>query len=209
MNHADFPTKGERTRAHIVTTAADLFWQRSFNGISVDEIASAANINKATIYRYFADKADLALAATRHHGILTLEQVFEASCAAHKAPDARLAAIYRKIYLGAIEAKADKGDLFGCPILGLVLELSYEMPQIRREAGLIFDRVETYLAEIAQDAIALGRVTGSPEGIGRALMQLLHGAFASSRIAAEPQRIFDAGQTSMALIGYPEMKLAA
>lgn len=83
MNYAAFPTKGERTRAHIVANAAELLWERSFNGVSVDEIASAAGVNKATVYRYFADKGDLALASTRYHGIRTLEEMFEHSFRQH------------------------------------------------------------------------------------------------------------------------------
>lgn len=208
MNYADFPTKGERTRAHIVATAAEMFWQRSFNGVSVDEIADAASVNKATIYRYFADKGDLALAATRHQGAVTLEQIFEASFAAHETPDQRLVAIYSKAYRGNIEMKEERGDLLGCPVLGLVLELGFDMPEIRREAGHIFDRVQSYFTGIARDAIAAGRTDGAPDKIGRALMQLHHGACASSRIAAEPEYILDAGRTSLRLIGYPEAALA-
>lgn len=65
MNFVAFPTKSERKRPRIVANAAELLWERSFNGVSVDEIGSAAGINKATVYRYFADKGELALASAR------------------------------------------------------------------------------------------------------------------------------------------------
>ncbi len=209
MNYAAFPTKGERTRAHIVANAAELFWERSFNGVSVDEIASAAGGNKATVYRYFADKGDLALASARYHGIRTLEEMFEHSFRQHSTPDQRLAAIYSYAYLANVEMKKAKDDVLGCPIIGLVLELSFEMPQIRDEAASIFLQIEGYLEEIARDAIAAERVTGSAKVIARALMQLLHGAFSSSRIASEPEQILDAGHTSLAIIGYPETRIQA
>lgn len=209
MNYAAFPTKGERTRAHIVASAAELFWERSFNGVSVDEIASAAGVNKATVYRYFADKADLALASARYHGIRTLEEMFEENFRQNSEPEQRLAAIYSYAYCANVEMKQAKGDLLGCPVIGLVLELSFEMPQIRDEASQIFMQVEKYLEEIARDAIAAGRVTGSPKTLARSLMQLLHGAFSSSRIAAEPEQILDAGHTSLAIIGYPETRIPA
>jgi len=56
--------------------------------------------------------------------------------------------------------KQERGDLLGCPVLGLVLELGFEMPEIRREAGHIFDRVQSYFTGIARDAIAAGRFAG-------------------------------------------------
>ena len=208
MNYAAFPTKGERTRAQIVASAAELFWERSFNGVSVDDIAKLAGVNKATVYRYFADKADLALASARYHGMRTLEEMFETSFQEHRDPDRRLAAIYTYAYCANAEMKQDKDDVLGCPVIGLVLELSFEMPEIREEASLIFQQIEGYLVEIAQDAIEAGRVNGDPAKLGRALMQMLHGAFSSSRIASDPNQILDAGHTSLTLIGYPETRIA-
>ena len=207
MNMPARLTKGERTRAHIVASAAALFWRKSFNGVSVDDIAAEAQVNKATIYRYFADKADLALAVTQHQGVLTLDHVFGASFSEHSAPDARLAAIYAKAHFVHAEAVRSTGDLFGCPIIGLAMELSYEMPRIREEAQRIFIQVEAFLTEIAADAVSQGKASGTPEMIGSTLMQLMHGAFASARITAEPERIRDAGRASLALIGYPETEI--
>lgn len=200
-------TKGERTRAHIVASAATLFWRKSFNGVSVDDIADEAQVNKATIYRYFADKADLAFAVTRHQGVLTLEHVFAASFAEHKAPDARLAAIYSKAHFVHAKAMHETGDLFGCPIIGLAMELSYEMPRIREEAQRIFAKVEQFLGEIAADAVSAGRASGSPDQLAGTLMHLMHGSFASARIATDPARVLDAGHASLTLIGYPDTRI--
>jgi AcrR family transcriptional regulator len=207
MNIQTFPTKGERTRAHIIASAASLFWRKSFNGVSVDDIAAEAQVNKATIYRYFADKADLALAVIRHQGVLSMEHVFEASMAANTGPERRLAAIYAKAYHVHAQTKSETGDLLGCPVIGLALELSFEMPHIREEAHRIFSQVEAYLVEIAEQASAQGRYAGSPDELGATLMQLMHGAFASARIASDPTRILDAGHASLALLGYPETRI--
>ena len=96
-----------------------------------------------------------------------------------------------------------KDDVLGYPIIGLVLELNFEMPQIRDEAASIFLQIEGYIEETA------GRVIGSAKVIIRSLMQLLQGAFSSSRIASEPEQILDAGHTSLAIIGYPETRVQA
>lgn len=204
MNVAALPTKGERTRAHIVATAAQLFWRRNFHGVSVDQVADAASVNKATVYRYFADKRDLALAVVKFNGAVTLEVFFAATFDKFTEPQERLAEIYRLAYEAHAAIHADTGDVFGCPMVGLALELGQDMPEIRAEADRVFTQVEAYLAAIARDALIARGLSGDPEVLGRTLMQLQHGAFASSRLSADPTRVLDAGHAALALIGYPD-----
>lgn len=54
-------TRGS-TEERILTTAASLFAQFGFNGVSTREIASAAKVNEVTIYRHHPRKRDLYLA---------------------------------------------------------------------------------------------------------------------------------------------------
>ncbi len=197
-------TKGERTRAHIIATAAGLFWRRSFHGVSVDQIANAANVNKATVYRYFADKHDLAFAVMRYNGAASIEMVFDSSFVDHTAPEERLAAIYRKAHCVHFETSQREGDVYGCPIVGLSLELGQEFPALRAEAQRIFSQIEAKMIEIVRDANAVRGISANPAPLGRTLTQLLHGAFASARISADPQRMLDAGEASLALIGFPQ-----
>jgi mycofactocin system transcriptional regulator len=48
----------EGTRARIERAALDLFTQRGFEGVTIDEIADVAGISRRTYFRYFATKAD-------------------------------------------------------------------------------------------------------------------------------------------------------
>ncbi len=204
MNQHVTLTKGERTRAHIVATAAGLFWRRNFHGVSVDQVAEAAKVNKATIYRYFADKNDIALAVTRLNGEMSLDIVFAGSFAESSEPDARLAAIYRQVYCVQAQTLSDDGDVFGCPIVGLALELGQELPQLREEANKVFEQVEAMLTQIVRDAYRTKGICADSAKLGRTLTQLLHGAFASARLASNPEFVLDAGRASLALIGFPD-----
>lgn len=204
MNRPATLTKGERTRANIVACAASLFWRRSFHGVSIDQVAETAGVNKATVYRYFADKRDLALAVVRHNGTVTLDVVFATSFAEFRAPQERLAAIYRQVYCAHHQMHKQSGDLFGCPIVGLSLELGQEMPEVRAEAARVFDEVERCFVTIAKHALAGSGRTGEAASMGRTLTQLMHGANASSRLAADAGRVLDAGYASLALIGFPD-----
>jgi AcrR family transcriptional regulator len=48
-------------RAEIVTTARDLFVERGFDAVTVDEIAERAGISRRTFFRYFGTKEDVVL----------------------------------------------------------------------------------------------------------------------------------------------------
>lgn len=197
-------TKGEKTRARIVEAASNLFWLRNFHGVSVDLVAEEAQVNKATVYRYFADKADLALAVVKYNGAITLEVVFAQIFAKHDAPNDRLAAIYQQVHCSHSDMRDRHGDTFGCPIVGLALELGQELPEVRKEAQSVFEEVERYFAIIAADAIALGQASGPVNALARTLTQLIHGANASSRLSGDPAFILDAGFASLSLIGFPD-----
>jgi AcrR family transcriptional regulator len=51
------------TDARITTTAAELMLQRGFDKTTVDDVAARAGVGKATVYRRWPSKEDLAVAA--------------------------------------------------------------------------------------------------------------------------------------------------
>lgn len=52
-------TKGERTKARILTEASSLFSEQSFDCVSVRSIAKAASVDPALINHYFGSKEGL------------------------------------------------------------------------------------------------------------------------------------------------------
>lgn len=48
--------RGERTRSLLVSTALPLFERQGFHATSIEEIARAAGVSRATFYQYFASK---------------------------------------------------------------------------------------------------------------------------------------------------------
>ncbi|WP_438990870.1 TetR/AcrR family transcriptional regulator [Lentibacter sp.] len=58
------PAKG-RKYEDVLSGAREIFLRDGFEGASVDEIARAAGVSKATLYSYFADKRELFREVTR------------------------------------------------------------------------------------------------------------------------------------------------
>ena len=52
--------------ARILTAAAQLFLDRGFDAMTIDAVAERAGVGKATVYRRWASKEDLAAAAVQH-----------------------------------------------------------------------------------------------------------------------------------------------
>lgn len=51
--------KGDARREQILMTAVDLFSQRGFDGTTTKEIAKAAGVSEAMVFRHFANKEEL------------------------------------------------------------------------------------------------------------------------------------------------------
>jgi AcrR family transcriptional regulator len=56
------PSKGERTREHILNTALTLFAQKGYSGTTLRDIAKSADVSLGLAYRYFASKEEFVIA---------------------------------------------------------------------------------------------------------------------------------------------------
>lgn len=57
--------RAERTRAHIIQTAASAFAEHGFDGISLNDLVTASGLSKGAFYFHFSSKEEIALAAFR------------------------------------------------------------------------------------------------------------------------------------------------
>ncbi|HEY0526779.1 MAG TPA: TetR/AcrR family transcriptional regulator [Stellaceae bacterium] len=83
-------------RRRILAAAAQLFAEKPFNAVQVDEVAKSAGIGKATLYRYFPSKDELYLEVLGEalHG---LERRFAEIAAAPEPPSAALERMIRTL----------------------------------------------------------------------------------------------------------------
>ena len=88
------PANYDGQRDMILANAAQLFAQRGYAGTSMNEVAAACGVSKATLYHYVRDKHDLAVRIAEEH-VLRLEAVVDEVLRAHATPEARLDALIR------------------------------------------------------------------------------------------------------------------
>jgi TetR/AcrR family transcriptional regulator, cholesterol catabolism regulator len=70
--------KGAQARARIISEAETLFNQQGFDGASMRDIASAAEMQPASVYYYFESKEELLWAVWEKGGVELLERVTRA-----------------------------------------------------------------------------------------------------------------------------------
>ena len=69
---ADGPGEGSATRRRILKIALTLMSQRGVDGTSMRDLASAVDLNVASLYHYFPSKRDLLEAVLVEQGVLPL-----------------------------------------------------------------------------------------------------------------------------------------
>ena len=56
----------DERREQLVRLGVDIFSERPYDEVSIDEIAAAAGISKGLLYHYFPSKRDFYVAVVRH-----------------------------------------------------------------------------------------------------------------------------------------------
>jgi TetR/AcrR family transcriptional regulator, transcriptional repressor for nem operon len=169
--------KGAKTRQHIVVQAAPLFNQRGYEGCSLSEIMAATGIEKGGIYRHFANKEELALAAfdfawkeVSHGRTRGLEEI--------KDPLLRIEAFIRNF---VDRRPALRG---GCPLLNTAIDTDDGNLALRACARQALNSWRMRLTSLIHSAVRRG--TLNPETQSRIVASIiigtLEGALMMSRL---------------------------
>lgn len=93
-----------RTRLALAEAAVDLFTERGYDKVSMDDVATAAGVSRRTAFRYFGSKADLVMEIP-----LSWIQIFDRSIAEQESlPLAERLRIASHAIASHIEADADR-----------------------------------------------------------------------------------------------------
>jgi AcrR family transcriptional regulator len=111
-------------RARILDTAYDLFSRRGIRAVGVDEVIERAGVAKATLYRHFPSKDDLAVAFLRLREERWTKRFVEAGARARgETPDEQLLAIF-----DVFDDWFRRDDFEACSFINVLLEMGAPHP---------------------------------------------------------------------------------
>jgi AcrR family transcriptional regulator len=153
-------------RERILEAARDLFYCRGIRAVGVDEIASAAQTNKMTLYRHFESKDLLVAEYLRSLNAYAIARDEEIMRAHPGDPYAQLCALITRVGNDLCDA-----DLRGCPMANAAVEF----PEKSHPARIVIEESKKQqaerLAKLCRDA---GFV--EPERLAEELFLLFEGA---------------------------------
>jgi AcrR family transcriptional regulator len=158
--------RGRGARERILKAATELFTAQGVNATGMEQLTTAAQVSKRTLYTHFASKDDLvhAYLSSIEEALLPPETSADEAC-----PDPRrqLLAIFDW------DPRASDGPLRGCPFLNAAVEVPDPDHPVHQLTA-------AYKTEFARRLTALARQAGAhdPEELGEQLALLYDGAAA-------------------------------
>ncbi|MEU6132329.1 TetR family transcriptional regulator [Saccharopolyspora sp. NPDC047091] len=67
--------KKQRTRQELIDTALELFTERGFDAVTLDELCAAVEVSKRTFFRYFTSKEDVAMSPAQDMWLALIERL--------------------------------------------------------------------------------------------------------------------------------------
>lgn len=131
-----------QTAMRIYRTAVELFLERSFDAVSVQEIADASEVSKMTVFNYFGTKEDLVFRPMEEH-------FFDAARAVRERPSGESAVeAVRRQFLDMVENRDPAVGLHGEPFARRIRSVIMATPVLRERAYLLAEKGARELADL-------------------------------------------------------------
>jgi AcrR family transcriptional regulator len=135
-------------RQRILDSAYDLFARRGIRGVGVEEVIEHAAVAKATLYRHFSSKDELALAFLKRREELWTRQLVEAGAKGRGAtPEEQLLAIF-----DVFDEWFRRDDFEACSFINVLLELNDREHPIGQASVVHLANIRSILRGLAEEA---------------------------------------------------------
>lgn len=134
--------RGEKTRARIVATAADLMRVRGVGGTTLDDVALVSKVSKSQLYRHFEDKPALIRAVIEFVGERRIAGERE------RLGNVKTFAGLRRWRDAVVETNALHEGKYGCSLGSLANEVADQDAIARRKLHDLFTAWEELFADL-------------------------------------------------------------
>ena len=197
--------KKQQTRQLILDAATRLFVERGFDGVTVSEIARAAELSEMTVYNYFPSKEDL---------VFGRMEFFEEQLVAavqQRAPDESAVAAFGRMMLAGVDQLAARTEMIANAAILIRASLALQAREreitarytarlagvLTAETGSADDDMEAWTAASALMAVHRGLI----EHVRNAVLAGRRGAQLSNDAIAQASRAL--ARLESGLAGYP------
>jgi TetR/AcrR family transcriptional repressor of nem operon len=185
--------KGARTRARIVSAAAQLIHERGIACTTLDDVRAAAEVSGSQLYHYFADKDELVQAVIDHQSETILGNQRQADLGSIEGLEA-----WRDMVITQARSTEAKG---GCPLGSLGGQLAEVDPEARALIADGFDRWSAAIGDGLRALHATGQLANEidPDDLAVTLLAALQGGLLLAQVHRDPHALETALNTLLAL----------
>lgn len=191
-------------KRRLIEAARTVIFAHSYEGVSVDTLCAAADVNKSSFYHFFSSKQELVLAA-----IDSQWQWFEQTMLAPNflnslPPQEQILHFFEQVLEVQQLQKQLSGAMRGCPAGNLTLELSTQDELIRARVEQLFQDWLRYFELMLGNAKAQGIVpaTLNTSTTAQALLAYFEGVMLLAKGQNDPALIFTLRTGVLALMQY-------
>lgn len=177
-------------REDLIDAAIRLFNQNGYRATGVDRLMEETGIAKTTLYRYFASKEELIVAALQKIDEEARDEMRAFVEAASEDPRERLLATFDQL---GIWLKGD--DFKGCPFMAAAAEFGDETDPVFQQVRLHKRLFLAYVEELVRAARL-----ADPKRVARQILMLHEGAVAFAQIMGPEGVVEDARGAAEAVI---------
>lgn len=180
------------TKEKIIEAASKLFWEKSYQSVSVDVICQESGIKKGSFYHFYESKEEVALAVLEFLWKNTKER--DLKPVIDSSDFSPLDKIYRILDLceaNSCEMHDDSGKFKGCPFGNLALELGTQKDKVRKHVATIFDEYYHFFFDLFLKAKEQGELKEDidPHHATRIFLSCLEGSCVLAKTYNDAQLI--------------------
>jgi TetR/AcrR family transcriptional regulator, transcriptional repressor for nem operon len=191
------PKTKQFEEAAVLQKAANVFWEKGYNGTSMDELVAATGLSRSSMYDTFGDKQGLYLKTLEHYRQQAACQL-EQWMPPNTPPRQKIALFLQK----SAEASLADGHQKGCFILNCTTEMANQNSTVQAFVSGNMEAMENLLMQWAKEGQADGSIGQrfTAQAIARYLFSTLNGLKVVAQARPDKTALQDVVKLALAVL---------
>jgi AcrR family transcriptional regulator len=183
-------------RDQALDAAVLVFWDKGYDGSSIQDLTHAMGINRPSLYASFGNKRDLFMQAIDRYAATHGNRAFSAF---RLEPDNRKA--IEQFFDASIECALAEGTPRGCLINTVATEAAENDAELRDKLADMFTQTDTAIARrLATNHDAAASPIHDPQGLARMAHSVTHSIMTRARAGADRNELSQVADSFMAVL---------